>query len=129
MPAGTAIRLRPRQLQWLLRLFAVGLFFAAGYHLVAIFNGAPSVGRHALFVAINLVFACGFLRPWPGFAVLVAVLCVQQFLSHGGTLVRVLRTENRLDWPSVVVLITMPLALAVTVLDARRRRATSRTEV
>jgi hypothetical protein len=74
-----------------------------------------------LFIAINLVFAVGFLRPWRGFGLLVALLTAQQLLSHGVTLVRVLQAEQRLDWPSVLVLLGMPLALGVTWFDERMR--------
>jgi hypothetical protein len=104
------------------RLLALGLLLAAAYHVVAIVNGSAAAGRHALFVAINLLFAAGFWRPFRGFVVLVALLVVQQLVSHGQTLLRVLEAEQRVDWPSVIVLIAMPLAIAVLVLESRSRR-------
>ena len=104
------------------RLFAAGLLVAAGYHVVAILNGSGSAARHALFVLVNLLFAAGFWRPFRGFVVLAALLALQQLVSHGRTLWRVLQIEQRVDWPSVIVLIAMPLAVALLVLEARLRR-------
>ena len=104
------------------RLFAGGLLVAAGYHVVAILNGSGSAARHALFVLVNLLFAAGFWRPFRGFVPLVALLALQQLLSHGRTLWRVLQTEQRVDWPSVIVLIAMPLAVALLALEARLQR-------
>jgi hypothetical protein len=115
--------LRLAHLVLIRRLLALGLALAAGYHVVAIVNGSGGAGRHALFVAINLLFAAGFWRPFRGFVVLVAVLAAQQLVSHGQTLLRVLETEQRVDWPSVIVLIAMPLAVAVLVYEGRKRRA------
>lgn len=107
------------------RLFASGLLLAAAYHVIAIVNGSGPPGRHALFVVVNLVCAAGFWRPFRGFAVLVALLALQQLVSHGRTLWRVLETEHRIDWPSVIVLIAMPLAVAVVCAERRARRKPS----
>ena len=117
--------LRPAHFVLVRRAFAIGLALAAGYHVIAIMNGSGSLGRHALFVLVNLVFAFGFWRPFRGFVVLVALLAVQQLVSHGQTLWRVHATEQRIDWPSVIVLIAMPLAVALVVADARSRRKPS----
>ena len=94
-------------------MLGLGLALAAAYHVVAIVNGSAGAGRHALFVALNLLFAAGFWRPFRGFVVLVALLAVQQLASHGQTLLHAFETEQRVDWPSVIVLIAMPLAIAV----------------
>jgi hypothetical protein len=122
--------LRPIDLERCRRLFALALAAAAAHHALAIVvpraGDASSPGRHALFVVINLVFAVGFLRPWRGFPLLVAALCAQQIVSHGATLVRVLRAEHRLDWPSIAVLIVMPLATVVVFLDTGWRHALRR---
>ncbi len=105
------------------RLFAAGLLVAAGYHVVAILNGSGSAPRHAVFVLVNLLFAAGFWRPFRGFVALLALLVLQQLVSHGRTLWRVLETEQRVDWPSVIVLIGMPLALVLVALEARLRQS------
>jgi hypothetical protein len=116
---------RPSHFAVVRRLFAIGLLLAAGYHVIAIANGSGSAGRHALFVLVNLVCAVGFWRPFRGFSVLVAVLALQQLSSHGRTLWRALETEHRIDWPSVIVLIAMPLAVAVVCGEGRLRRRSS----
>lgn len=105
------------------RVIAVGLVIAAAYHVLAIAKGSGGAGRHALFVLVNLLFAAGFWRPFRGFIVLVALLALQQLASHGGTLLRVLEVEQRIDWPSVVVLVVMPLAVAVVALETRLRNS------
>jgi hypothetical protein len=103
--------------------FAAGFVVAAGFHVVAL--AAPGVDiptpawRHALFVAINLGAAAGMIFRPRGFALAFAVLTAQQLYSHGRTLVSAL-AEGRVDWPSVAVLVAMPVAL---VLLARERQS------
>jgi hypothetical protein len=96
---------------------AVGFAAAAVFHAVAIFSpgiDVPSPAwRHALFVTINVAVAAGMLVRPRGFALAFAALTAQQLYSHGVTLVGAWRREARVDWPSVVVLVAMPLVLVL----------------
>jgi hypothetical protein len=98
-------------------VLAIGFAAAAAFHAVAIFSpqiDIPSPAwRHAVFVAINLAVAAGIIFRPRGFALAFAALTAQQVYSHGVTLVGVWRRETRVDWPSVVVLVAMPLVLAL----------------
>lgn len=105
------------------QLLAAGFAVAALFHLAALI--APGLGdssppwRHLLFAAINVAAAVGMLRRPRGFAIAFAILCAQQIYSHGTALVAAWRVEHRMDWASAIVLVTMPIALALLVRDAR----------
>ena len=49
-----------------------------------------------------------------------AVLCAQQLYSHGTFAWAMWRDHAQIDWASIVVLVTMPAALALLVIDRRR---------
>ena len=106
-------------------VFACGFIAAAAFHIAAIaFPGVdiPSPAwRHALFIAVNLGAAAGMIFRPRWFALPFAVLTAQQVYSHGMTLVSAWRS-GRIDWPSVVVLVAMPLALFLLVRDGHTRR-------
>ncbi len=101
----------------LARALAVPFLAAAVYHAAGLLR--PSWAepappwRHALFVAVNALAAAGVLRwrrAWlPGYVALAA----QQLWSHGRYGLTVWRSEGRIDWASVGVLVFMPLLLAV----------------
>ncbi len=112
----------------------IGRAFAACFGAAGLFHGLailwPAIAepspawRHALFVAINAGCALGFLVRSRGFAGLFAILTAQQLWSHGTYLVEVWRSQRRVDWASVVVLVAMPLGLTLLLRDARGRRST-----
>lgn len=107
-------------------VLALAFLVAAGYHAVAAVAPAIGIGgqrwRHVLFVAINLLTAWYLLRRprWllPAFLALIA----QQVHSHGGGLVRLWRTQHRVDWVSALVLATFAAALALVLREAWARR-------
>lgn len=93
---------------------------AAATHVLAIARADPPVSRHALFVAINLATAAGVVLRPRGFAIAFAALTAQQLYSHGGAAIRAWRDEGRVDWPSVIVVVAMPVVLALLVRDRKR---------
>lgn len=110
--------------------FAACFVFTACFHLAAALDSridpeAPT-WRHLLFAGINLLCVAGLLRrPWyfvPPFGVLLA----QQVWSHGGSLLRSFAPGQRIDWPSAAVVVVMPLAFALLVVDVVRVRTSKR---
>jgi hypothetical protein len=108
---------------------ALGFAFAlvAAYHFAAIFWSAlgpgDSAARHGVFVAVDAALALGFAWPPRWLAIPVGFLCAQQLFSHGGDVVRAWQDARRVDWASVAVVATMPVALAVAIAEGLRRRA------
>lgn len=108
-------------------LFSAGFCVAAIFHLAALID--PTLGepappwRHVLFAAINVAAAVGMARRPRGFVLAFAVLLAQQLYSHGTALVSTCRSDHRVDWASVVVLVVMPAAFALLVRDARVSRS------
>lgn len=93
--------------------FIVGFAAGALYHLF--YAALPKSGdvvpleRHLLFVVINLG-AMGLMIWNHRKALLLLVpLIFQQLYSHGLFLYTEWRDFERVDWPSVIVLVTMPL--------------------
>jgi hypothetical protein len=107
-------------------LFSAGFGVAAIFHLAALIDptlGEPSPPwRHLLFAAINVAAAVGMARRPRGFVFAFAALLAQQVYSHGTVLISTWRSEHRVDWASVVVLVAMPAVFALLVRDARVRR-------
>lgn len=114
-----------------LRLVRLALAFAfafvAAYHFAAIVWPAlapgDSAARHGVFVAVDAGLALGFAWPPRWLAIPVGFLCAQQLFSHGGDVVRTWQEARRVDWASVAVVATMPVALAVAIAEGLRRRA------
>jgi len=105
------------------KFFALLSFCAALYHTVGLFhhvNDAPR-WRHALFIAIDLVCVFGFLRRPRWFVWFFAVLAVQQWSSHGGSLLRKFAEEGHLSWIDLGGVIFMMSALICLIIDARRK--------
>lgn len=97
----------------LFKLLAAGAVCAAIYHAIGLFypiNEAP-VWRHALFAVINVVAAVCFIKRPACFLPVFALLTVQQFYSHGTFLIYTWQQKQTIDWPSVLVLVFMPIAL------------------
>jgi hypothetical protein len=104
------------------RVVAALFVCAAAYHVFAVVSGAPSERvRHATFALINLFVAVLMIRRPPGFAIAFALLCGQQLGSHGADLARAF-AEGHVDWTSLFVVVAMPSALVLLLVDARRRR-------
>jgi hypothetical protein len=108
------------------RLFALIFVAAAAYHLLALAPGFSIPGthwRHALFVAIDFLFAgLLLLRPrWLVFPFLV--LTVHSLYSHGSHAWMWWRSERRVDWLSLGVVIIMPIMLAVLIVERRKRNS------
>ena len=94
------------------------------YHVVGVFyviNDSPP-WRHLLFVAINLLCAYGFLKRPQFFVYLFAILLVQQFYSHGSSIVNMWVEKKQIDWISIAVLIFLPVALVSLFEDYRLKR-------
>jgi hypothetical protein len=116
-------------LTWFFRALAIGFLYAAGFHAAAYFH--PSLEprqaplEHIIFVPVNLVFAVGtLLRPrW--FVVAFALLVVEQLYEHGVAGWTAWRA-GWLDWRSLVVVLSLPLAFALLVYDTRLRAAAKR---
>jgi hypothetical protein len=88
-------------------IFAVtALFHAAAIVSPSLAPGAPG-WRHGLFVALNAAVAIGLLWRPPGFVAAFGVLTGQQVYSHGRDILDAWRTEARVDWMSVGVLVVM----------------------
>ncbi len=111
-------------MQLTFRLLAAAFMCAGAYHLLAMANGAPEERvRHATFALIDVLVGVLMVRRPPGFAIAFALLCGQQLASHGAALAQSLR-EGHVDVISIVVVVTMPAALALLLIDARKKRAT-----
>ena len=121
------IKLNTKTRQVYFKLFAVFCFITAIYHLVGIFyklNDAPPL-RHLLFVGINLFCAYGILkRPWY-FVYLFAVLLVQQYYSHGGSIISMWAEKKQVDWLSVAVLIALSIGMVCLLEDAKGKGSSS----
>ena len=108
----------------LFKMFAVLSFFVAVYHLVGVFykvNDSP-VWRHLLFVAINLFCVYGILKRPGYFVYLVALLLVQQYYSHGISLVKMWMEKKQVDWISLLVLLLLPIIFICLVEDHKMKR-------
>ena len=92
----------------------VALAAACAVHVARIvaFPDEDPRWRHALFAAIDLLAAVGFLKRTRSraFAFSFGVLTVQQLFSHGGAALRAWQVEGRVDVTSLAVLVVMPLA-------------------
>ncbi|MFO0553322.1 MAG: hypothetical protein U0271_33370 [Polyangiaceae bacterium] len=109
--------------------FAAAFVFTACFHVAAAVDGridpAAPAWRHLLFVGINLACVGGLLRRPSYFVPPFAVLLVQQTWSHGGALLGSLAPGERFDWPSLSVVLVMPLAFGLVLVDVLARRRSS----
>ena len=107
------------------RLLAALCAAAALYHVfgaLGMLRGeATPIGRHTRFVVIDTVAAWYLLRRpivlLPAFTCLVGQQCV----SHGARALRWWHESARIDALSIGTLVTLSVALALLVLDARDR--------
>lgn len=108
----------------LFKLLASLALAAAFYHLIGLFhpvNGSPP-WRHAVFVAIDLISAYGFLHRPEWFVWFFGALTVQQWSSHGATFLDQL-AENRIPWMDLAVVLFTTTALTCLVIDRRKSAA------
>jgi hypothetical protein len=105
---------------------AVAFVVAGVFHAVEAIAGHGVIARHWAFVGIDAVAAVLLIRRPPGTAIVFAILCGQQIVSHGGDLLRLWASEHRIDVSDVAVLFVMPLTLGALVVDARRARLRAR---
>ena len=105
-------------------VFAGLLAITAMNHARLAASAAGNVGRHEVFVGLNLLLA-GLLVARPRWALLpAALLSVQQLYSHGSDLVASVREPGPLDWASVGVLVFFPALLTLLVFERRRTAGT-----
>lgn len=92
-------------------LFASCFLMAACYHTYALWlhNVGSPIWRHALFIAINLICMYGMIIPFRFFNYFLIMFLVQQFYSHGSNLVLHWKTEHAIHWPSVLVILIVPV--------------------
>ena len=99
-----------------LALNVIGAFFgfAALFHWVQIVwprvGDGSSVMRHGLFVLVDASVGFGFFRRPKFFLWLFCALGLQQIYSHGRSFLVACTGEHRLDWQSLLVLVTIPIA-------------------
>jgi len=103
-----------------------GLIFliSAIFHFVGIFfpiNASPPI-RHAVFVAINIFCVLGFVRRPPYFVFLFALLLVQQYSSHGSSLIRNWNESGLIDWIDLLVVILLPIFLIALILERKNKK-------
>lgn len=89
-------------------------------YAIAVPDGDPtsSVGRHALFIAINALFAVGFARRARWLVVPAIALAAQQTYSHGNAFLTAWR-HGHTDWTSAGVLLLLPVVVATAIMLAR----------
>ncbi len=107
----------------LFKVVTVVSLLIAMYHLVGIFfpiNESPP-WRHAVFVIVCIFCAYGFIKRPTYFIYLFAVLFLQQFFSHGQSLVFQWSEYHKIDWVSFMLLIFMPFPLICLVIDRLAR--------
>jgi hypothetical protein len=99
-----------KTIKWLLIL---SFFSTSIYHLVRIISPDPgddsNPERHAVFIAITLIASLIFYFDRPRSLLIFVPLIIQQLYSHGTFLYTEWINFDRIDWPSVFVLIGMPV--------------------
>src|SRR6185369_7858994 len=89
------------------KVFAILTLLVAAYHLVAIvypIDSSPS-WRHLIFVLVNLFCVYGLIARPRFFIYFFFSLMLQQFYSHGGSLLNLWLVRRSIDWVSLFVLI------------------------
>ena len=103
-------------------VFAILSLLALLYHLRGIFypNELTPVWRHALFVFINFICIYGFLKRPKWFTWFVGLLSLQQCYSHGSYAIKLWENEHTIHWISIGVIILLPVALLLLLLENRK---------
>ena len=112
--------------QNLFRFFAILALGAAAYHLAAYIHPAFSSGgspaRHAVFVVLDVLCAWLLLKRPLWFVFAFAAAAVQVVWSHGTHAWHLLQNEERYDWLSIAVVLTVPVVFFFLAIDAWDRR-------
>lgn len=110
----------------LFRIFAVSSLAAAAYHVAIYvhpaFSSGGSPARHAVFAVIDTICAYLFLRRPLWFVLVFAAVAAEAIWSHGRHAWQILQNEERYDWPSIAVVLLVPISLMFLVHDAWLRR-------
>ena len=112
-------------MHWVFIAIGVGFGATALFHIASILDASLAPGappwRHALFALVNSLVGVGLVRRPCGFTRAFALLTAQQVVSHGRDLYEAWTWQARIDVPSVIVLVAMPLVLVLLVRDRRAR--------
>jgi hypothetical protein len=99
-----------KSIKW---LFTAGFLMTSIYHLVAVLNPTSGDGsspeRHLVFVFITLIAAIILYLDRPKSLLIFIPLILQQIYGHGTFGWSEWTQFQRIDWPSVIVLIAMPV--------------------
>ena len=119
MPINNFLRI---YLDKIFMLAAIAAGLVAIYHVrYAGITQAAVMRRHMVFAGINLILIFLFLKRPSWFAVLFAILTVQQLFSHGSRFVHC-QSKNEIDWISGGVIIIMPFLLYLLILENRSKK-------
>ncbi|HMA92261.1 MAG TPA: hypothetical protein VKP30_06225 [Polyangiaceae bacterium] len=105
----------------LLKIAACFAAIASLYHLAAVVglrHGESPWWRHTLFFVVDLALGWGFWNRPRWFVWCFALLCVQQLHSHGQRALDWARA-GRVDWISLLVIASIPIALWALVRDGQ----------
>lgn len=98
-------------------------FIVGSYHLIGIFykvNDATPA-HHALFTVINFICVYGFIKRPKFFVFAFGVLVIQQYYSHGSSLIEHWQTYHTINWIDFFILFFAPIFLVYLVIDWRER--------
>ena len=115
-----------KTLHFIFIVFAVLAFCALVFHIKEIFYPATitPAWRHAIFVLINCICIYGLLKRPKWFVWFVGLLTLQQWYSHGSYAVELWQTAHKIHWPSVGVLVLMPVSFILLIFDRREKAKT-----
>jgi len=107
----------------LFRILACMFTGAAIFHLVNIFyrtDNSPT-WRHLLFFVIGIACAYFFLVRPKYFLFLFIILFIQQYYSHGSSLIHQWTETHTVNWISIAVLLAFPCALILLLQDYKTK--------
>jgi hypothetical protein len=91
------------------KVISIATLCIAAFHLLGIFitvNQSPP-WRHAVFAAICFLLVYGFVNRPKYFKYLFVILAIQQFYSHGGSILQQWKNSNTIDWISILLLLSI----------------------
>ena len=120
------MRLPPKRYIAFSAMFAV----SAVYHLIGALGIAFVVvpqWRHAFWVVVDGGLALAMLDPRPWLITPIAAITIWSFYSHGWLAFLEWRETGHFDWPSLAVVIVLPIMLSQLICDSRKPRLLFRT--
>jgi hypothetical protein len=95
--------------KWLFKLSSICAIIIAVYHFIeaSCRINLVSPRRHLVFACICLICAFGFYKRPAFFIYFFPCLLIQQFFSHGQTIITQLLVYNHVDWVGILLLISM----------------------